>query len=268
MENKKKKRIYSDLTKKKLYAVSLNRCYNPDCDNKIIEEESNISAIVHIKGLEPGSARYEANMTDDERNSYQNLMLLCSICHKIVDDQPDKYTAELLKSWKIKREAEACSKKVSEEPSLLAEAVLKISRDCINSSVERIMIKTPFEISEKIEYNHLVINKDIISKYSGFSGKLDRIYKELEQSGRNLKIRLLEKINNVYLRVKGEFSKKYKLEGMALICKHSDDIYDEVVRRITEEAISDGSSKDDIEFAVPIIVADAFTRCKILEAPK
>lgn len=268
MENKKKKRSYSEQTKKKLYAVSLNRCYNPDCTNKVIAKDSNISEIAHIRGLEPGSARYEADMTDDKRNSYQNLILLCGNCHKIVDDQPDKYTAELLKSWKTKREAEACAEKVSEEPSLLAKAVLKISRDCINSSTGTGMAKTPFVISEKIEYNHLVINKEIISKYSGFFGKLDKIYKEFEQDGRNLKFRLLEKINDVYLRVKGEFSKRYKLEGMALICKHSDDIYDEVVKRITEEALSDGSNKDDIGFAVPIIVADAFTRCKILEAPK
>jgi hypothetical protein len=61
--------------------------------------------IAHIKGEKPSSARYDANMTDDERNAYHNLILLCPTCHKLIDDQPNTYTVEGL--HRIKEEHEA-----------------------------------------------------------------------------------------------------------------------------------------------------------------
>ena len=39
-------------------------------------------------------------MSDDERNSYDNLIVLCRNCHKITDDQPNLYTVEKLQALK------------------------------------------------------------------------------------------------------------------------------------------------------------------------
>ncbi|MBB5155908.1 hypothetical protein [Saccharopolyspora phatthalungensis] len=45
-------------------------------------------------------------MTDDERRSFDNLILLCKEHHELVDTKhPDKYSVETLKSWKQDREA-------------------------------------------------------------------------------------------------------------------------------------------------------------------
>ena len=39
-------------------------------------------------------------LTYEERNKYDNLILMCKVHHKIIDDQPNTYTVEVLKSMK------------------------------------------------------------------------------------------------------------------------------------------------------------------------
>ena len=58
----------------------------------------------HIEGYSVGSARYNSNMKDKERNSYANLVLLCPTCHSIIDKIPSSYTTSDIK--KIKDEHE------------------------------------------------------------------------------------------------------------------------------------------------------------------
>jgi hypothetical protein len=88
-----------------------NRCALPNCRKELIVEAKNgdspslIAQMAHIKGEKSGSARYDKKMSNKDRNSYENLILLCPSCHKIIDDQPITYTAEYL--HKIKEEHEA-----------------------------------------------------------------------------------------------------------------------------------------------------------------
>jgi len=68
-------------TERALYAYSGTTCYYPDCKTPVIvfvedEPVSNVE-IAHIKGAYPGSPRYDPAMTDDERRSFPNLILLC-----------------------------------------------------------------------------------------------------------------------------------------------------------------------------------------------
>jgi len=61
--------------------------------------------IAHIHGANPGSPRYDPNMTDDERRSFTNLILLCKPHHDLVDKiRPDDHPADLLRQWKADRE--------------------------------------------------------------------------------------------------------------------------------------------------------------------
>lgn len=56
--------------------------------------------MAHIEGENPGAARYNANMTDEERNNYQNLILLCPTHHTIIDKDESEYTVGKLKQIK------------------------------------------------------------------------------------------------------------------------------------------------------------------------
>ncbi len=44
-----------------------------------------IGEAAHIFGEKPGAARYDANMTDEQRNDYPNLIYLCPTCHTTID---------------------------------------------------------------------------------------------------------------------------------------------------------------------------------------
>lgn len=93
-----------------LCTKSGNRCALPDCRKElVIDSNSNdpaalIAEMAHIKGEKPGSARYDASMTDPERNSFENLLLLCPSCHKKIDKQPNSYSFQLLLKYKKEHE--------------------------------------------------------------------------------------------------------------------------------------------------------------------
>ena len=104
-------RDYSVGTERALFRLSQGTCYFPGCPTQIIAMEDGHPIvgveIAHIKGARPKSARYDSTMTDAERASYPNLILLCVPHHKLVDRiEPKKYPAEFLTTWKHENESE------------------------------------------------------------------------------------------------------------------------------------------------------------------
>ena len=95
-------------TKKMLWGRSANRCSHPECRRQLVdgETETDDPSIVgdeaHIVAREQDGPRGNSDLTADERDRYDNLMLLCKIHHKIIDDQPDTYTVELLREIKAR----------------------------------------------------------------------------------------------------------------------------------------------------------------------
>ncbi|MFL6136702.1 MAG: hypothetical protein ACJ74O_02755 [Frankiaceae bacterium] len=61
--------------------------------------------IAHIHGAKPGSARYDPSMTDAERASFNNLVLLCKPHHDLIDRiAPADYPPDSIRQWKRDRE--------------------------------------------------------------------------------------------------------------------------------------------------------------------
>lgn len=93
-------------TRKMLWGRSANRCSLSKCRRQLVEDETEIDdpSIVgdeaHIVAREQDGPRGNSDLTADERDRYDNLMLLCKIHHKIIDDQSDTYTVERLKGIK------------------------------------------------------------------------------------------------------------------------------------------------------------------------
>ncbi|RPJ75733.1 MAG: HNH endonuclease, partial [Alphaproteobacteria bacterium] len=79
-----------------------NRCALPKCHKELVinktesDRESLIGEMAHIKGEKPEAPRYDDSMTDKQRNAYDNLIFVCTSCHKMIDDQPNTYTVEKL----------------------------------------------------------------------------------------------------------------------------------------------------------------------------
>lgn len=90
-----------------LFTYSSNQCAFPDCEAPVFEEATNVGEVCHIHANNPGGPRYDETMSAEERNAIENLVLLCRKHHKIVDDNPDKYDADWLRSIKARHEAHA-----------------------------------------------------------------------------------------------------------------------------------------------------------------
>jgi hypothetical protein len=87
-----------------------NRCSNPDCgaitsgpsDTK--DACVNVGEAAHIFGANPGSARFDPDMTPGNRSDIVNAIWLCVTCHKLIDDDPTRYPAGLLFEWQKSHE--------------------------------------------------------------------------------------------------------------------------------------------------------------------
>jgi len=64
-----------------------------------------IGEMGHIEGEKPASKRYNPDMTDKERQSYNNLILLCPNCHTLIDNDEEKYTVDYLLNIKSTHES-------------------------------------------------------------------------------------------------------------------------------------------------------------------
>ncbi len=99
-------RTYSQATIQRLYGRSGNQCAFPGCNYQIITDGGQVQGrICHIKGLRPGSARYDSAQTDKQRNEYENLVLMCANHHDAIDAQEQDYTVEVLHEMKALGEA-------------------------------------------------------------------------------------------------------------------------------------------------------------------
>jgi hypothetical protein len=103
---------YSAGTRAALFELAQGKCYYRDCDVEVITWLGGLPVInveiAHVRGAEPKAARYDGSMTDAERASFDNVMLMCVPHHKLIDRvRPDDHPVELLLGWKFEREGAA-----------------------------------------------------------------------------------------------------------------------------------------------------------------
>jgi hypothetical protein len=94
-------------TIKRLFGMSSNQCAIPDCKSPLIISEVVVGEICHIRARRKGGARHDPELTTDKKDQFENLILLCSTCHKLIDSCPDEYTSEWLRSIKASHERKA-----------------------------------------------------------------------------------------------------------------------------------------------------------------
>ena len=87
-----------------------HRCSNPDCRRLTTGPQDdptkavNIGVAGHITAASPGGSRYDANLSSEERKSIQNGIWLCQNCAKLIDNDPSRYSSDLLNQWKDRAE--------------------------------------------------------------------------------------------------------------------------------------------------------------------
>lgn len=257
---------------KQLYAKSGNQCAFPGCKEQLFNEKGdNISNICHIEAAEKGGQRFNENSTNEERASYENLILLCNK-HHIITNDVETYTVEKLKEMKRKHEI-AIAKKISEQnvlskyPSALNLVINSLGKNFINNPEPDEVWNAPSP-EEKIKYNHLKSYQYIIKEHSVYQGKLNKIYDEIEKQGSVKKEIVLKNIRLLYLKEKGKYD-----GNLEKIRANADNIFECIQDKLWDQANEEINETDEKVFreaikpAITIILTDAFMRCEILEAP-
>jgi len=107
MNSKVSNRILKDSTVKKLWAISAGRC---QICNKLLYLDSTLgedgvfAENAHIHAVSQNGPRHKNDILTDELNSCENLMLLCSEHHHLIDTKPEDYTDGILIRYKMKHE--------------------------------------------------------------------------------------------------------------------------------------------------------------------
>lgn len=70
-----------------LFAKSGNVCAFPGCTHELVTSRNIfVGQVCHIEAANPGGQRFNPNSTDEQRRSFENLLLLCYRHHKETDD--------------------------------------------------------------------------------------------------------------------------------------------------------------------------------------
>ncbi len=96
-------------TRKMLWGRAANRCAY--CRKELVidstetDDESVVGEECHIVGEKEDGPRGISPLTHEQRDKYGNLVLLCCVHHKMVDDQPGEYSVDRLTQLKNEHES-------------------------------------------------------------------------------------------------------------------------------------------------------------------
>ena len=87
-------------------------CNNPLCATLTVGPSDaqgslaiKLGECAHIRAARPGEARYEENMTDEQRAQPDNAIWLCASCHTMIDkNKGADFPAKMLFEWKRRHE--------------------------------------------------------------------------------------------------------------------------------------------------------------------
>lgn len=161
----------SEQTIKRLFAQSGNRCAYPGCPQPIVESAGTIiGEICHINARSPGGPRYDSGQSESRRNGFENLLLLCRSHHKVIDDQTDIYTAEVLREIKSVHEAAAARPEQAAD-GVFAKLLLNgLQRIEVISNSGNVVINSPGAIQAQTVNVKMVRHRIAVNPPSGTIG--------------------------------------------------------------------------------------------------
>ena len=104
---------FSLKTKELLAKRVANRCSNPGCRQLTSGPQENQAKVInigvaaHITAASADGPRFDLSLTPNERRSVENGIWLCQSCAKLVDNDPIRYGADVLRQWKVLAEKSA-----------------------------------------------------------------------------------------------------------------------------------------------------------------
>jgi hypothetical protein len=105
--------VFSHNVKENLAKRVGYKCSNPSCKcltsgPQVNPDKSIIIGVAsHITAASADGPRYDNTLTSEERGSSENGIWFCQNCGKLVDNDTNRYTVELLRDWKMRAEHDA-----------------------------------------------------------------------------------------------------------------------------------------------------------------
>lgn len=140
----------SEEVKRRLYAESMGRCMNPECQKDLFFNNGDIAERAHI-----------VPYAETEDNSFENLVILCPNCHTLFDKNAN-LLIETVKEWKRirKEQVEKFFCKKYENFDSLSEVVVPLLLE--NKTIyENYYLKDEKQLWDKFESKLIVNNKKL-----------------------------------------------------------------------------------------------------------
>lgn len=222
MEEKPKRLAPTIETLRSLFARSGNQCAFPDCDHPLVDEENIfVAQVCHIEDAKSG-CRFNLKMTNEERRSYDNLILFC-YRHHVQTNNEEKFPTHILKEIKAKHEVQF------KEDFKLSNSILRNIYDALPRLFHELSeiktdtsetLKTVTKSDKKLD---LLISKlskereDRIDEKGKFLNEIESIIKLRETNNQKVAIKLYKDLKEKNWE---HFSglEKYKLTGNVGIC--------------------------------------------------
>jgi hypothetical protein len=104
---------FPEQVKRALSARVGNLCLNPDCraltsgPHDDAAKAVNLDLAAYVTAAAPGGPRYDASVTPEQRAAAENAIWLCQNCAKLVDNDPSRFSVDLLRESEVQAEEHA-----------------------------------------------------------------------------------------------------------------------------------------------------------------
>lgn len=185
----------SDKIKFQVFVDGLGVCGAPECSKRLLQDKTKIGECAHIIPKVVGShpTREDYKTSFEDRKKIENLLFLCEIHHKVIDNplHAERFRTEVIRKWKSDHEAWAAG--VTKSPHNMPQDLKEILTNLKN------------QISQEANGRRLVIEKllntcrDLLNRYlineaKVFLAQIDVMLVEANDSTLNSKADLLSAI--------------------------------------------------------------------------
>lgn len=91
-------------TKLRLFSATGGYCQNPGCERPLFldtgSKRIHIAEMAHVIAANNDGPRAKPELSEHERGMFENLILLCSACHTMIDKAEADFPDHLIQSWK------------------------------------------------------------------------------------------------------------------------------------------------------------------------
>jgi hypothetical protein len=241
-------------TQKLLAFLSGGRCAYPGCGRHLWtkDEEGHPASVcavaAHIRGEKPGSARYDASMTDGERMDLVNLMYLCPTHHDEIDKNESIWTVEKLVQAKQTHEASVQASLGATMGEVSCSDLEVVVRGIVTGEYADPTDFTITDISQKMRVNQLSAQTGMLLRIGMASSREVARYLE----------RLSEVDANVGERLKAAFQRHYREQ-------HSGGLRGDALFEAMREFATSGFGELRLQAAGLAVLAYLFEACEVFE---